>query len=214
MAAIRRPWTEKKIARTQALVRAGLTVRHICFILEDEFGDTCSEQTLRSRVDDYGMAWPGRAAANPRNGAMRSWSEAKTARFVELWTDGFSGQEISRQLHAEFDAPYHSMCTLNRKARDLGLKSRRSTPDEVVVAQETMPSYQIFDFSNLKTQPEPEPAKRSLYACCQFPIGEPGKRSFRYCDAPLVRLGQPYCAAHTSVCYSPRHDNLEGGISR
>ena len=67
----------------------------------------------------------------------------------------------------------------------------------------------------------PEPLARSLrpisapahgdrrrpVACC-WPIGEPGTRSFRFCDAESLG-GKPYCAAHAALAYVKVRDRRE-----
>lgn len=44
-------------------------------------------------------------------------------------------------------------------------------------------------------------------ACC-WPIGEPGTRSFRFCDAHSL-AGKPYCAEHASLAYVKIRDRRE-----
>jgi GcrA cell cycle regulator len=41
--------------------------------------------------------------------------------------------------------------------------------------------------------------RASLRSCC-WPIGEPGKRDFRFCGAE-ADAGRPYCAHHAAVAY-------------
>jgi GcrA cell cycle regulator len=44
-------------------------------------------------------------------------------------------------------------------------------------------------------------------ACC-WPIGEPGTKSFRFCDANALP-GKPYCAAHAQIAYVKVRDRRE-----
>ncbi len=46
-----------------------------------------------------------------------------------------------------------------------------------------------------------------LIACC-WPIGEPGTKSFRFCDDGAVS-GKPYCAAHAALAYVRVRDRRE-----
>ncbi len=46
-----------------------------------------------------------------------------------------------------------------------------------------------------------------LVACC-WPIGEPGTRSFRFCDASSLP-GKPYCSAHAALAYVKVRDRRE-----
>jgi GcrA cell cycle regulator len=43
--------------------------------------------------------------------------------------------------------------------------------------------------------------------CC-WPIGEPGTRSFRFCDAEAAS-GKPYCAEHAQIAYVRVRDRRE-----
>lgn len=38
---------------------------------------------------------------------------------------------------------------------------------------------------------------------CLWPIGEPGTRSFHFCDSPS-EPGKPYCGEHIKLAYTPR----------
>ena len=42
-------------------------------------------------------------------------------------------------------------------------------------------------------------------ASCQFPLGEPRTRSFRFCGERVV-TGRSYCHRHMAVCYRPVRD--------
>jgi GcrA cell cycle regulator len=46
-----------------------------------------------------------------------------------------------------------------------------------------------------------------LSACC-WPIGEPGTKSFRFCDDEAVQ-GKPYCAEHAQLAYVKVRDRRE-----
>jgi GcrA cell cycle regulator len=46
-----------------------------------------------------------------------------------------------------------------------------------------------------------------IVACC-WPIGEPGTRSFRFCDSESVP-GKPYCGEHASLAYVRVKDRRE-----
>jgi GcrA cell cycle regulator len=48
-------------------------------------------------------------------------------------------------------------------------------------------------------------------SCC-WPLGEPGTRSFRFCDAESLP-GKPYCAAHAAVAYVRVRDKREDAVA-
>jgi GcrA cell cycle regulator len=52
----------------------------------------------------------------------------------------------------------------------------------------------------------PRPYARSV-TCC-WPIGEPGTRSFRFCDDGAAP-GKPYCAPHAAIAYVKVRDRRE-----
>jgi GcrA cell cycle regulator len=53
----------------------------------------------------------------------------------------------------------------------------------------------------------PAALRRSAPACC-WPIGEPGKRDFRFCDDVSVP-GKPYCDEHAKLAYVRIRDRKE-----
>jgi len=57
------------------------------------------------------------------------------------------------------------------------------------------------------TPPPPMPHRRPAPSCC-WPIGEPGKRDFRFCDDPSM-LGKPYCEDHAKLAYVKIRDRKE-----
>jgi len=62
-------------------------------------------------------------------------------------------------------------------------------------------------------QPSPRvqvvaPRPFARVATCCWPIGEPGTRSFRFCDDP-AEAGKPYCADHARLAYVKVRDRRE-----
>jgi GcrA cell cycle regulator len=51
------------------------------------------------------------------------------------------------------------------------------------------------------------PRTGRLVACC-WPIGEPGTKSFRFCDEDALS-GKPYCAEHAQLAYVKVRDRRE-----
>lgn len=51
-------------------------------------------------------------------------------------------------------------------------------------------------------------ARTSRLAACCWPIGEPGTKSFRFCDEEAL-TGKPYCAEHAQVAYVKVRDRRE-----
>lgn len=86
--------------------------------------------------------------------------------------------------------------------------SRQSTPS-LPVEDAASPSRQKI-ISDILSPAPPKPPAFSLYkksgrladgsGCC-FPIGDPGTRSFRYCDNDIDAESRNYCADHHARCY-------------
>ena len=38
------------------------------------------------------------------------------------------------------------------------------------------------------------------YSSCQWPIGDPQEKEFRFCEESTV-IGKPYCQAHCDIAY-------------
>ncbi len=53
----------------------------------------------------------------------------------------------------------------------------------------------------------PAPRARAMSACC-WPIGEPGTKSFRFCDSDAL-TNKPYCRAHAQLAYVKVRDRRE-----
>jgi GcrA cell cycle regulator len=49
---------------------------------------------------------------------------------------------------------------------------------------------------------------RSRVSSCCWPIGEPGTRSFRFCDSDAVQ-GKPYCGEHAQLAYVKVRDRRD-----
>ena len=52
-------WSDEMIQRTRELAAASLSATAICILLEDEFGETCNEGTLRFLMSQHGICWLG-----------------------------------------------------------------------------------------------------------------------------------------------------------
>ena len=52
------------------------------------------------------------------------------------------------------------------------------------------------------------PRQSNRVICCCWPIGEPGTRSFRFCDTNAL-AGKPYCAEHAQLAYVKVRDRRE-----
>lgn len=147
------------------------------------------------------------------------WSDEQIERLTQLWGDGHSTAEIGRRMGL-------SKNQIVGKANRLDLPSRLSPikrDGEPRAAQPRrvrhsamlppLPSYTLppivaaptlRDSPPLRAQVQrvtqaPAPKYGRVIECC-WPIGEPGTRDFRFCDAPSAPA-RPYCPEHVAIAY-------------
>ncbi len=56
-----------------------------------------------------------------------------------------------------------------------------------------------------KPEPKPKPVDLGPNGC-RWPIGDPGQPDFRFCEAPAVVLGKPYCSPHCALAYRAKEE--------
>jgi GcrA cell cycle regulator len=166
------------------------------------------------------------------------WAEETIIRLRELWAEGHSTAEIGRRLGVSKNAVVGKAHRLDLSARPSPIRregaggSSHRTPVRRL-AGPTLPPLTCTGIGATPTQPAPRPvsaaaggAPRSIPAtapreappppprpygrvitCC-WPIGEPGSRSFRFCDAESVP-GKPYCAEHAQLAYVKVRDRRD-----
>ena len=154
------------------------------------------------------------------------WTAARIAVLRELWAEGHSTAEIGRRMKL-------SKNSVIGKAHRIGLgrpspiraAGTGGRPNQVKAgraprtALAALPSLVVLPAALVtpvaapgpETRPVPRrpmlppvaPVEARDRGPCCWPIGEPGTRAFRYCDAPVMAAGS-YCAAHRAVAYRPR----------
>ena len=163
------------------------------------------------------------------------WAEETIIRLRSLWDEGHSTAEIGRRLGVSKNAVVGKAHRLDLPARPSPIRRdgvpggapRRSAPRRVAgptlpplsstgpistsgVAQAIVPLVQTL-------VPKPAPPPRVLppaprlygrvVTCC-WPIGEPGTRSFRFCDL-ASEPGKPYCEEHVKLAYVQVRDRRD-----
>lgn len=152
------------------------------------------------------------------------WNEDAIARLRALWAEGHSTAEIGRRMGVSKNAVVGKAHRLNLPARpspirrEVGAAPRPAAPRRVVGP--TLPPLAV---ESQAAPPEPvrvaepppvravlrpvaQPRSRSL-SCC-WPIGEPGTKSFRFCDADATQ-GKPYCTEHAQLAYVKVRDRRD-----
>ncbi len=153
------------------------------------------------------------------------WSDESIGRLRALWAEGLSTAEIGRRMGVSKNAVVGKAHRLNLTARPSPIRRdgektpRRRQPRRAhgatlpALAAELVPMPAV-EMPRLVERPAPVlravPIARSsgrVTPCC-WPIGEPGTRSFRFCDADSLG-GKPYCAEHAEKAYVRLRDRRE-----
>jgi GcrA cell cycle regulator len=165
------------------------------------------------------------------------WAEETIIRLRALWDEGHSTAEIGRRLGVSKNAVVGKAHRLDLPARPSpirrngpgeGRSPRRSVPRRIAgptlpplsststSAGPTAPSGHVTVASASSAIPRPPPIRAlpppprpygRVVTCC-WPIGEPGTRSFCFCDAASVP-GKPYCEDHAQLAYVRVRDRRE-----
>jgi GcrA cell cycle regulator len=156
------------------------------------------------------------------------WTEDMIARLRVLWLEGHSTAEIGRRMAVSKNAVVGKAHRLGLAARPSPIRrdgaagSARPLPPRRTLGPTLPPlacAHAPTGEATLPAGPAPAPQaaappvravaprpSRSV-ACC-WPIGEPGTKSFRFCDEDALP-GKPYCAQHAQLAYVKVRDRRE-----
>jgi GcrA cell cycle regulator len=155
------------------------------------------------------------------------WNDTIIAELKGLWSDGLSTAEIGRRLGISKNAVVGKAHRLDLSPRPSPIRRHERSPD----APPPAPRAVGPTLAPLPSRPTPAPIPAPVAAAptikpilprrlaavappafrvsaCCWPIGEPGKPSFHFCDAVAVQ-GKPYCAAHAQLAYVKIRDRRE-----
>ncbi|CAH2600498.1 GcrA cell cycle regulator [Rhodovastum atsumiense] len=159
------------------------------------------------------------------------WNDETIARLRELWAEGHSTAEIGRRMCVSKNAVVGKAHRLNLPARPSPIRrdgvvalprpaaARRVTGPTLpplVAAEPAAATAPRATASVTVSEPPPKVAPIRpvaavrpvrAHTCC-WPLGEPGTRSFRFCDAEALP-GKPYCAEHAGLAYVKVRDKRE-----
>ena len=155
------------------------------------------------------------------------WNDTVIAELRGLWSAGLSTAEIGRRLGISKNAVVGKAHRLDLSPRPSPIRRQERDPSAVPPAPRAvgptlapLPSRPAPTLTPAPqaTVPAPKPpAPRRLAAvaspavrvsACCWPIGEPGKPSFHFCDAVAVQ-GKPYCVEHAQLAYVKIRDRRE-----
>jgi len=160
------------------------------------------------------------------------WNEDAIVKLRALWAEGHSTAEIGRRMGVSKNAVVGKAHRLNLASRPSpirrdGEKSprrrqpRRVSGSTLPALSAPMATLSVVESPRSADRPAPTerviPVLRAVPAsprpgarvnpCC-WPIGEPGTRSFRFCDVDAIG-GKPYCEDHAAKAYVRVRDRRE-----
>ena len=120
---------------------------------------------------------------------MPEWTEKMVSQFRKLRSEGLNLTQIADAMGLSKGAVIGKNRRINRPWENM--PQPKKTPHALVI-------------SPVKTVPR----AAGTYRACQFPIGDPRKPSFHFCNAASVP-GKPYCADHCAIAYIQVRDRRE-----
>jgi GcrA cell cycle regulator len=169
----------------------------------------------------------------PHASRQSPWNDRTIGQLRTLWADGLSTSAIGRRLGVSKNAIVGKAHRLDLPSRPSPVRRdgprtpppvRRPRCPRLTDLQAPMRSQPSPVRPPAFVQPPPAPAHPSpapisppapppirtaipgSQPCC-WPIGDPGTRTFRFCDAPN-QPAKPYCPEHCALAYQkvPDHD--------
>lgn len=122
---------------------------------------------------------------------------------TERTTQRVAGPTLPPLASTETPAPQPSATVLPLRPVVVEVRKEPSPPRPVITAAPASAPLRAAPPRSAPTAP----IRRSAPACC-WPIGEPGTRSFRFCDDPSLP-GKPYCDEHARLAYVKVKDRKE-----
>ena len=150
----------------------------------------------------------------------------QSASSASFWAEGLSTAEIGRRMGVSKNAVVGKAHRLNLPSRPFADPARRRSARRAAACARRVqgPTLPVLSASLAPMPPEtaacggaaqapvlrsvcmPRPGAR-VTPCC-WPIGEPGTKSFRFCDVDAI-AGKPYCDEHASLAYVKVRDKRE-----
>jgi GcrA cell cycle regulator len=143
------------------------------------------------------------------------WTDETIAKLRTLWAEGLSTAEIGRRLNISKNAVVGKAHRLNLPSRPSPIRRAEgdATPRPAAPKRAQGPTLPPLAASMGAPVPTlraimPTPKYTMRATPCCWPIGEPGKPSFHFCNASAV-AGKPYCEEHASIAYVRVRDRRE-----
>jgi GcrA cell cycle regulator len=153
------------------------------------------------------------------------WNEESIEKLRALWAEGHSTAEIGRRMGVSKNAVVGKAHRLNLAPRPSPIRrggersprrrqARRVTGPTLPTLTTTLPPMPTDMPRPVMERPAPVlravclPRPGARVTPCCWPIGEPGKRSFRFCDVDAI-AGKPYCEEHAALAYVKVRDRRD-----
>lgn len=155
------------------------------------------------------------------------WNESIIAELRRLWAEGLSTAEIGRRLGISKNAVVGKAHRLDLAPRPSPIRrSERPVGSAAPAPRTTGPTLAPLPSTPTPVQAVPAspvaagrvapprrlaavaPAPVQRISACCWPMGEPGKPGFHFCDGAAVP-GKPYCAEHAQLAYVKVRDRRE-----
>ncbi|OYV34432.1 MAG: GcrA cell cycle regulator [Acidocella sp. 20-61-6] len=137
------------------------------------------------------------------------------AKLRTLWADGLSTAEIGRRLNISKNAVVGKAHRLNLPPRPSPIRRHdgQTAPRAAAPKRAQGPTLPPLSAAMNPPMPAlraimPSPKHSQRATPCCWPIGEPGKPSFHFCNASAV-AGKPYCEEHAAIAYVRVRDRRE-----
>lgn len=138
-----------------------------------------------------------------------TWTDTVISNLRRLWGEGHTTAEIGRRLGVTKNAVVGKAHRLELPRRPSPIRrgehaARRRAPRPKVAPLVMLPpaaTVQVVPALPPAPRPIPDaPFRRGASQPCCWPLGEPGRPGFRFCDA-AADVGKPYCAEHRALAY-------------
>lgn len=144
------------------------------------------------------------------------WTDETITRLRSLWAEGLSTAEIGRRLNISKNAVVGKAHRLSLPARPSPIRRSNGETSPRPAAPKRTQGPTLPPLSPSVSAPVPvlraimpvaKPQQPRATPCC-WPIGEPGKPSFHFCNAAAL-TGKPYCEEHAAIAYVRVRDKRE-----
>lgn len=143
------------------------------------------------------------------------WTDDTIAKLRTLWAEGLSTAEIGRRLNISKNAVVGKAHRLNLPSRPSPIRRTEGDAPPRAAAPKRAQGPTLPPLAASMGAPVPQlraiiptPKYTMRATPCCWPIGEPGKPSFHFCNASAM-AGKPYCEEHAAIAYVRVRDRRE-----